>query len=263
MSVLGHRPLRLFSHYAQGRSYDLGQMDLRALIGAFFTYPIVLLYLSLSIAAAAAAVGLGILDEPVQAAITIAATFIVYAIVWYLLHRFVLHSAVLYRSPLTARLWKRIHYDHHQDPHLMSVLFGAPVTTLPTVISITGLLGWLIGGWSAAACSLLAGLVITLVYEFCHCCMHLNYTPRQRWLQRAKTLHMAHHFHNESGNYGIISFWPDRLFGTLYEDGASRPRSPTVFNLGYDASAAARFPWVEALTRRRPAADVPDQNVDA
>jgi sterol desaturase/sphingolipid hydroxylase (fatty acid hydroxylase superfamily) len=90
------------------------------------------------------------------------------------------------------------------------------------------------------------------VYEFCHCIHHLNYSPKLRWLQRAKTLHMAHHFHNEAGNYGIISFWPDSLFGTLYEDAASRTRSATVFNLGYDDAAADRYPWVAALSTPRP-----------
>ena len=29
--------------------------------------------------------------------------------------------------------WKRIHYDHHQDPNHLEVLFGALHTTLPTI----------------------------------------------------------------------------------------------------------------------------------
>jgi Fatty acid hydroxylase len=92
--------------------------------------------------------------------------------------------------------------------------------------------------------AVLGGVGLTLVYEFCHCIRHLNYAPKHPWLLRIKTLHMAHHFHTETGNYGIISFWPDRLFGTLYEDSRTRPRSPTVFNLGYDGWEVVRFPWV-------------------
>ena len=38
---------------------------------------------------------------------------------------YVLHGRYLYRSSWTAALWKRIHYDHHQDPNDLHVLFGS------------------------------------------------------------------------------------------------------------------------------------------
>ena len=106
-------------------------------------------------------------------------------------------------------------------------------------------------GSPAAFAAMGAGLAATLVYEYCHCIQHLNFQPKNAWLIRIKTLHMAHHFHNETGNFGIISFWPDRLLGTLYEDKRAKPRSPTVFNLGYDAKEAQRYPWVAAKTQLR------------
>src|SRR5437667_6800588 len=37
---------------------------------------------------------------------------VVYPIVEFCLHKFVLHSKALYRRPFTAALWRRIHYDH-------------------------------------------------------------------------------------------------------------------------------------------------------
>jgi hypothetical protein len=70
-------------------------------------------------------------------AIAALATIFVYPLVWYVLHRFVLHGQFLYRSPLTAAMWKRIHFDHHQDPNDLSVLFGALYTTLPTIAIVT------------------------------------------------------------------------------------------------------------------------------
>jgi sterol desaturase/sphingolipid hydroxylase (fatty acid hydroxylase superfamily) len=257
MSGSSSRSISLFTRHARGRSHDLGKMDLRALVGAFFSYPTVLIYLALAAGSLWEAVRLGALRMPLQAALTVAATFLAYGLIWYVLHRWVLHSPLLYRSPLTARLWKRIHFDHHQDPHRMEVLFGHPLTTIPTIVAVTLPLGWVIGGPAGAGFALFSGFVFTLVYEFCHCCMHLNYAPRQAWLRRAKTLHMAHHFHDETGNYGIISFWPDLLFGTIYEQPSARPRSPTVFNLGYDDAAAARFPWVAELSPA-PCADEAD-----
>ena len=249
-----NRPKRLLSsvlQLARGQSHDLGKMDFPALLAAFFVFPTVLLYLALAVLTLWLALDLGIAATPGAAALAAVATFLVYALVWYLLHRFVLHSRFLYKHRLTARLWKRIHYDHHQFPHDMAVLFGAPITTIPTMVVVTVPLGWAIAGPAGGAFALFSALVTTLLYEFCHCCQHLNYTPRQRWLQRSKKLHMAHHFFDEAGNYGIISFWPDVVFGTLYEQPASRRRSATVFNLGYDAAEAQAYPWVAALSRKR------------
>jgi sterol desaturase/sphingolipid hydroxylase (fatty acid hydroxylase superfamily) len=59
---------------------------------------------------------------------------------------------------------------------------------------------------------------------------------------------MAHHFHDETGNFGITSFWPDRLFGTFYEREARTAKSPTVFNLGYTDEVAEAYPWVSAMS---------------
>lgn len=238
----------LFTRKADARANDLGRMGLRELIPAYFTYPAVPIYLAIAFGAFAAAIYLGAFAQPVRTAIAFMAAILMYPIVWYVLHRFVLHSRFLYRFESTARLWKRIHYDHHQDPNRLDVLFGSLSNTIPTLLIATLPVGYLIGGWSAALTAAGSAMVFTCVYEFCHCIQHLNFQPKHPWLVRIKKLHMAHHFHNESGNFGIISFWPDQLFGTHYEDMKARPRSRTVYNLGYDSAEAERYPWVAALT---------------
>src|SRR3546814_14111274 len=59
-----------------------------------------------------------------------------------------------------------------------------------------------------------------------------------------KKRHMAHHFHDETGNFGITTFFWDKLFGTFY-DRAERPaKSPTVFNLGYTPEVAEKWQHV-------------------
>ena len=68
-----------------------------------------------------------------------------------------LHNRLLYKSQLTAKVWKRIHYDHHQNPHDLSVLFGALYTTLPPILLLTLPIGWLIGGAAGAAAAMAAG----------------------------------------------------------------------------------------------------------
>ncbi len=79
---------------------------------------------------------------------------------------------------------------------------------------------------------------------------HLNYTPKSAWLRRIKKHHMAHHFHNETGNFGITSTFVDRLLGSHYADGRARPRSAHIYDLGYDEAEAARYPWVAERSRR-------------
>jgi hypothetical protein len=51
----------------------------------------------------------------------------------------------MWKSRLLASTWKRIHYDHHQDPNHLEVLFGALHTTLPTIAVATLPIGWAIG----------------------------------------------------------------------------------------------------------------------
>ena len=233
-----------------GRSYDLGKMSLRDLIVAFSTYYAIQAYVVLALLSGAVAVyAAGGWLSPVLGA---AAAVLVYPVAWYLIHRYILHSRMLYKSRWTAATWKRIHFDHHQDPHRLEVLFGALWTTLPTIAVVTLPVGWLIGGIAGAAAALSAGLVTTCVYEFCHCIQHLNYKPRTEFLKRLKRLHLLHHFHNENGNYGIVSFGPDRLFHTCYDSVRETPRSATVFNLGYDRAKAESYPWVADLTGSLP-----------
>jgi sterol desaturase/sphingolipid hydroxylase (fatty acid hydroxylase superfamily) len=91
-------------------------------------------------------------------------------------------------------------------------------------------------------------VLTTCFYEFCHCIQHLSYKPKNAWLVAMKARHMAHHFHDESGNFGITNFVWDRLFGTFYERVERPERSATVFNLGYTEDVAAVYPWVARLS---------------
>jgi len=235
-----------------GRSYDLGRMTLPELWRAYATYPAIQLYALCAVVAAA--VAFATVTRWQDIALPILAVFVAYPIAWYLIHRFILHGRWLYRLQMgwAAALWKRIHFDHHQDPHLLEVLFGAPSNTLPTIAAVTMPIGYAIGGETGMAAALSAGLVTTCVYEFIHCIQHLHYKPKSRLILAVKRHHLAHHFHNENGNFGITSFTPDRLLGTFYADVRERPKSASVFNLGYDLDEARRYPQVMELTGAPP-----------
>lgn len=229
------------------RQYHLDRMSLRELVVAYFQYPAIQVYIALM---ATGAVLAWRWDASALALIlAVMLTLLAYPLIWYLLHRFVLHGRFLYRSPHTAALWKRIHYDHHQDPNDLRVLFGALHTTLPTIAVVTLPLGAVIGGSAGAAAAFAAGLATTLFYEFCHCVQHLHYQPRNRFLRRIKRLHLMHHFRNENGNYGITNFFWDRMAGTYYEHPTDVAHSATVFDLGYSEKERDRFPWVARLSQ--------------
>lgn len=228
------------------RSHHLDRMTLGDLISAYLGHYTILTYLGLTGLSA----GLW-LWRPAPLLPTLAAILLVmlcYPLVWYALHRWVLHCHWMFKVPALAGLWKRIHYDHHQDPNHLEVLFGALYTTLPTLLVVSALPGWLIGGLGGAAAGFATGLLATCFYEFFHCIQHLAYKPRVRWLAVMKQRHMEHHFHDERGNFGITNFLWDRLFGTLYTRSERPAKSATVFNLGYTNEVAARYPQVARLS---------------
>ena len=228
------------------REHHLDRMNLRQLVIAYFQYPAIVAYLALSVVA----IGVWFArPAPLLAtAASVGIAVVLYPLVWYVLHRWVLHSRWMFKVPLLAATWKRIHYDHHQDPNRLEILFGALHTTLPVIFLATALIGYGFGGIGGAASGFAAGLLMTCFYEFCHCIQHLAYTPKHPMLVMMKQRHMAHHFHDETGNFGITNFFWDRLFGTGYAKVSERKKSATVFNLGYTPEVAKRWPKVAELS---------------
>lgn len=238
------------------RDYKLDKMSLSELWACYLQYYAIAAYIALAIGCAGVLVWqAGVygwaMALPVIVAMAAAAT--VYPLVWYCLHRWVLHGHFLMRMKATAAVWKRIHYDHHCDPNSLKILFGALYTTLPTIAVATIPVGYALGLiWdmplAGAAAAFMTGLVQTCVYEFFHCIEHLNYKPKWQWVKDMKRLHLIHHFHNENVNMGITSYYWDKLLGTYTNKAAGIPRSATVFNLGYDQDTAERYPYVRELT---------------
>jgi len=228
------------------RTHYLDRMTFRQLVVAYFQHYTIIAYLGLTALCAAF-----FAFQPASLWATIgaaAAAVVIYPLVWHLLHQHVLHGKWMWRHKWLSPTWKRIHYDHHQDPNNLSVLFGGLHTTLPTIAIATLPVGWLIGGPGGAAAAFAAGLLTTCYYEFMHCIQHLAFKPKQKWVQHMKQRHNEHHYFDETGNFGITNYGWDRIFGTYYEKKDRPKRSPTVFNLGYDEEVAAVYPWVKELS---------------
>ncbi len=236
------------------KDYHLDRMNLRQLTVAYFQYYAIVAYIAVVLVAGGVVISEVIAGRASVPGVlgAILATIFIYPVVWYLLHRYILHSRWMWKSRLTAGTWKRIHYDHHSDPNNLKVLFGALYTTLPTVALATMPVGFALAGWIGALAALATGVAQTCVYEYVHCIQHLGYLPKWAWVREMKKFHMAHHFHNENGNYGITNLFWDRLVGTFYVGAADRPKSATVFNLGYDEEVAKQYPYVAKMTQGWP-----------
>lgn len=242
------------------REHHLDKMTFRELVVAYFQYPAIIAYLALSVVAIAAWFWRPAPVIPTLVAIGAAAA--VYPLFWFLIHRYILHSRWMWRHKWLASTWKRIHYDHHQDPNHLEVLFGALHTTLPTIALGVIPIGWGLGagydaivhnvpgtsGFGAAAAALACGLLTTCFYEFVHCIQHLAYKPKSKRIAEMKKRHMAHHFHDEDGNFGITTFFWDKVFKTYYDRPERPVKSATVFNLGYTEEVAKVYPWVSELS---------------
>lgn len=221
-------------------------MTLADLLHAYASYPSI--QLNAALAAVALAMTAWLFDSALRLVLGALIAVAVFSIVEYVFHRFVLHGRWLYRHKATAALWKRVHYDHHQDTSDLSVMFGDPKTTLVPILVIAVPLGWLVDGPAGAAFGVFCGILLTSNYEFFHLYQHVPYQPKSAWLRRLKKRHLAHHFHNETGNFGITTDVWDHVFGTNYESVRERPRSPNVRHLGYADEEAKRFPWVMQLS---------------
>ena len=232
------------------RSHYLDRMDLPQLISAYFQHYTIIAYL------ARAVVGfVGFACSPTSAAragLIVLATAGVYPLVWHMLHKYVLHGQWPYKIKWLASTWKRIHYDHHQDPNHLEVLFGALHTTVPTIFFATAPVGALIAEdghrIEGAALSFAIGILTTCYYEFMHCIEHLSFKPKWAWVQHMKQRHNEHHYVDEDGNFGITNYWWDHILGSYYEKKDRPGRSPTVFNLGYTKEVALKYPWVKELS---------------
>lgn len=236
------------------QKYHLDRMSVQELFRAYLLYPGIQVYFVLLLVSGFLGVWMhrqGTVQGDL-AVWTVLATLMAYPFVEYGVHRFILHGRYLYRSSWTAALWKRIHYDHHQDPNDLGVLFGALPTTIPTITAATLPIGFSIAGWMGVPVAFATGLACFMVYELCHCMQHLKVTPHNKFLRRIKRHHLLHHFHNEQGNFGITSVFCDRLFGTYYKSAEDVPVSKTVSNLGYVDQEKFRYPWVAELSQPKP-----------
>lgn len=211
----------------------------------FFLRPEIIGYLVMAAAFAAATVWLA--ERPREALWPMALMVVLYPVAEYLLHRYLLHANFLAKSPVTSRLWYRIHYRHHSKPSDQSVILAAPYTIVGVVAIFSGLFALAFGSWTAFMAGLSVGGLLIIAYEYAHSVCHSAFPTENRYLKAVRTNHVLHHFHSEGGNYGITNSLSDVLFGTRYDEKSLPNRSPTARNLGYDEEMRKAFPWIARI----------------
>lgn len=136
----------------------------------------------------------------------------------YAMHRWLLHHT---RNPILRRIfWKALHAEHHgyrrmEDPdhhgvHVAIILpvFGAVAGT----VALASSTGWgpsILAGWVAGY----------FVYEALHWVFHSGRRGRglgsSRWVRGLWDAHTIHHLQRIDRNYGFVTLFWDRVFGTF------------------------------------------------
>lgn len=123
---------------------------------------------------------------------------------------YVIHRWIYHRVPGI----KRYHDAHHDAPLEM---IGAPSFVSLFIILALCYLPLVPLGFATAS-GFASGIILGYMgYMLVHHATHHWELKPGTWLYRARLHHMAHHFARVEGNYGIVtSFW-DRVFGTMVE----------------------------------------------
>jgi sterol desaturase/sphingolipid hydroxylase (fatty acid hydroxylase superfamily) len=218
--------------------------DLRSFNRLFFRLPEIRLYIAATVLSAM--ISLWLARDVQSVVVPVLLIFAIYPAFEYLLHRYVLHNNHLCRTPVTARIWWRIHFRHHSEPRDLKVILGAPLSLL-FIIAFGGLMGMSLY-WNSAsfAAAFAASGLCVIGYEYVHSFQHSRVETDNRYLLRMRRHHLAHHFLSEQVNYGIATDVIDRLCGTILASDRAE-RSPTVYNLGYTGEMQRRYPYVDAI----------------
>ena len=161
--------------------------------------------------------------------IGLATGVIVYGISEYVTHRFLFHMKAP-KKPFLLKTLKRLHYDHHEKPNDLHLLFLPMWFSIPSFF-ITSFLFFSISTNLNATYAFATGLIgYFLYYEWKHFVAHKPIQPVTKLGKEIKKAHLWHHFKNENYWYGVTHTSIDRTLGT-YKDQSQVEKSETARNL--------------------------------
>ena len=153
----------------------------------------------------------------------------------YVTHRFQLHAPPV-GPEFLRRLQRRLHYDHHEEPNRLDLLFLPLWYAVPAIAVYTGVYYSLSHDWIITQAILLGNMIGLLHYEHVHYVAHIPVVPSTAWGRYMKKYHLWHHYKNEHYWYGVTNPFGDLLGGT-YRKQADAEKSSTVRQLYDDQKA--------------------------
>lgn len=157
------------------------------------------------------------------------AGLILYMVGEYTTHRFLFHMKPP-KKPFLLKLIRRLHYDHHEYPNDLKLLFLPLWYTLPQFL-IIGTVLYVLTKNSALVIAFLSGSIgMLLYYEWTHFVAHRPITPLTPWGKWMKKYHLLHHYKNEHYWYGVTTPSLDLICGT-YKDEKKVEKSETARKL--------------------------------
>lgn len=184
---------------------------------------------ALLVAGGVALAGCGLAGRPHLRLGAVAAGALLFLLSEYGTHRFVLHAPPA-RPQFVRRLQRRLHYDHHQEPNRLDLLFLPPWFLVPALALFTGMYVALTRDAATVASLVLGNLIGLLYYEWVHFVAHVPLrpvTPFGRWV---KKYHLRHHYQNEKLGFGVTNPALDALART-YAGSRATERSTSARRL--------------------------------
>ncbi|MDR6224121.1 sterol desaturase family protein [Desmospora profundinema] len=161
--------------------------------------------------------------------LALVAGLVAYAMAEYLIHRFVFHFPPP-KNRLMLKMLKRLHYDHHQDPNDLRLLFLPIWYSWPLIGLTVGIAFLLTQSFVHAAAFAVGVMGYLLHYEWMHYIAHRPVKPRTPWGRYMKRIHLWHHYKNEHYWYGVTHPVMDYTMGTMKREKETH-RSDTVRDL--------------------------------
>ncbi|MBS7530074.1 sterol desaturase family protein [Hazenella sp. IB182353] len=139
---------------------------------------------------------------------------IAFAITEYMTHRYLFHLKPPKNKTL-HQLLKRLHYQHHEDPENLKLLFLPAWYFLPQFILVGAIAYAILGQWGGTVAILTGVIAYHLYYEWKHYIAHRPIKPLTRWGKSIKRYHLLHHFKNEHYWYGVTNSAMDKIMHTF------------------------------------------------
>jgi hypothetical protein len=141
----------------------------------------------------------------------VALGLLVWTVLEYLLHRFLLHARP--QTPALLVIVERLHLGHHRNPQDERLITVPVPASLPIATGLLGLFWLMSGSWPVAALLLTGSIAGYLYYETIHFWIHCG-TRHGGWFSQWRARHLSHHFKDQTRWFGVTTQAWDLILGT-------------------------------------------------